>query len=49
MMSNILFVILTIIVVMIIMLAIGVGRMEKRVNKKIEEVSLKNEKERGTK
>jgi len=48
-MSNILFVILTIIVVMIIMLAIGVGRMEKRVNKKIEEVSLKNEKERGTK
>ena len=38
MMSNILYVILTIIVAMIIMLAIGVRRMGKRLDKKIEEV-----------
>jgi len=36
MMSNILFAVLVIIVLMIIMLAIGVRRMETRSNKKIE-------------
>ena len=54
MLTNIPYIVVVIIAVMIITLAIGVWRMEKRLDKKIEKVrgevkNLKGEKQRGSK